>query len=139
MADSVEGQERTGRYKRRATRVQMRVPLHCRLHPIVDATIVDLSLGGAQMEHTVPVRPGGACELVIKEGGGEFRLLCRVLRSVIIRSPFAMTSHEVRYRTGLEFMNLRPPQETFLNALIRRYSGATPSKTSPDVAVIFSS
>jgi hypothetical protein len=137
VTEEVHIPAREARNKRRAPRIQIRGPLQCRLYAVMDAQIVDLSVGGAQMEHLVPIRPGGSCELVLREEREELRLACRALRSVIVHGKGATAAREIRYRTGLEFIGITPPQQTFLDALIRRHRGAAPLRAAPDVTVVF--
>lgn len=69
-----------------------------------EASILDISLGGALIEHSKLVRPGTLSFLTFSVDGHEVTLRCRVIRSAIYRyevQPSGERGHV--YRTGLEF------------------------------------
>lgn len=72
-----------------------------------DALILNISLGGALIEHTHVVRPGTLSTLDLDLLGDTMRLTCRVVRSVVHRQemrPYG--GRELIYHTGLEFLNV---------------------------------
>lgn len=107
--------------RRRALRIKIKAPVHGQMFAMLEARLVDLSATGALLEHTQPVRPGGACELLIEDGPGDDRLRCRIVRSTLTQPAEAEARREIRYQTGVEFVDLEPAQSTYLEALIRRH------------------
>ena len=72
-----------------------------------DALILNISLGGALIEHTQVVRPGTLSTLDLDLLGHTLMLTCRVVRSVVHRQeiqPYG--GRELIYHTGLEFLNV---------------------------------
>lgn len=76
-----------------------------------EASLLNISLGGALIEHTEVVRPGTLTTLDLPMLGRVVRVQCRVTRSVFARQEkqpdgeFAMI-----YHSGLQFLDL--PEET---------------------------
>ncbi len=117
MADGV-GQER-----RRGHRIKIRASVNSRVFAMLDARLLDLSATGALLEHVEPVRPGGACEVLIGDNAEDHRLRCRIVRSTLTQADRPAAAREIRYQTGVEFVDLRPAQGKFLEGLIRRHGG----------------
>ena len=113
--------EGSGQERRRGPRIQIKASVHSQVFAMLEARLVDLSAGGALLEHVEPVRPGGACELVIEDNPEDMRLRCRIVRSTLTQPAQAEASREIRYHTGVEFVDLKPDQSAFLEVLIRRY------------------
>ena len=111
-----------GQDRRWGLRIKIRASVHSQVFAMLEARLVDLSAGGALLEHLEPVRPGGACELVIEDTPEDVRLRCRIVRSSLTQPAQAEANREIRYTTGVEFVDLNPAQSEFLEALIRRHS-----------------
>ena len=82
-----------------------------RVAVVWDAVLLNLSLGGALIEHANVVRPGTPSSLELELQGKKIRLRCRVARSVadrIEKQPDG--ERELVYRTGLQFVE--PSDET---------------------------
>ncbi len=78
-----------------------------RITAIYEATLINMSLGGALIEHMHLVRPGTISFLTLLMLGREVTLNCRVVRSVVDRTEVqADGEHELVYRTALEFQGL---------------------------------
>lgn len=84
-----------------------------RITPFHSATfqpvsLVDISIGGALIEHSNMVGPGTLAFLTFLihlVHGGEAGLMCRVVRSVVHRYDVDPTGkRDLIYRTGLEFL-----------------------------------
>ncbi|MFQ5990630.1 MAG: PilZ domain-containing protein [Candidatus Methylomirabilales bacterium] len=72
-----------------------------------DALILNISLGGALIEHSHVVRPGTISTLDLDFGGDTLRLDCRVVRSVVHREevlPYG--GRDLVYHTGLAFIDV---------------------------------
>ena len=79
--------------------------------PLYEAALLNISLGGALMEHTEAVRPGTISPLDLDLPMKRVGLRCRVVRSVVHRSEVQPDGgRELIYHTGLEFLD--PSNET---------------------------
>ena len=88
-----------------------------------EATLVNLSLGGALVEHSSMVRPGSMSQLMLPFGQEEILVTCRVVRSHLSRREARGKESVLIYQTGLEFLNA--PSET-LAALEELIAAARP-------------
>jgi hypothetical protein len=81
------------------------------VNAVHDVALMDISLGGALVEHTQVVQPGITFDLSLALRGNKMRLKCRVVRSLVHRSEVQRDGQrKLIYRTGVEF--LQPTQET---------------------------
>ena len=108
--------------RRRAPRVRIQAGVPSRMYSAVEARLLELSVVGALLEHTEPVRPGYSCEMVIEGNLEEPPLQCRIVRSVLTRQAQGGRGSEVCYHSGVEFVGPTPAQATLLEVLIRRNS-----------------
>ena len=97
-----------------------------------EATLVNLSLGGALVEHSSMVRPGSMSQLILPHGTGEIRITCRVVRSALARRETRGGASVVIYQTGLEFLNASPEALAVAEELIAasRAGGGAPGPTT---------
>lgn len=89
-----------------------------------DASLVDISLGGALIEHAQVVRPGTLSSLDLELQGKKLRVKCRVARSIVNRIEGQPDGEQALiYHTGLEF--LEPSEETrqLINDYIQSITG----------------
>jgi hypothetical protein len=104
--------------QRRGARVRLRLPVPVQLH-LWDASLVDISLSGALLEHTARVRPGEVYRLAFRVEGRPVQLLARAFRSFISRLvPVGKGEGQVVYRTGMEFVG----GENSMAALVSTHS-----------------
>lgn len=76
-----------------------------RVAVVWDAVLLNLSLGGALIEHANVVRPGTPSSLELELQGKKIRLRCRVARSVADRIEVQPDGErELMYHTGLQFV-----------------------------------
>ncbi len=100
------GEQRKGDKQRRYIRWAVEEHAVGRITAIYEATLINISLGGALIEHTHLVRPGTISFLTLRIHGQEVNPRCRVVRSVIHRTEVqADGEHELVYQTGLEFLD----------------------------------
>lgn len=119
--------------KRRFPRFTVLGKVEGKIVATLEATLVNLSLGGALIEHSSMVRPGSLSQLVLPTGTGDLRIACRVVRSSLSRRESRGNETVVVYQTGLEFVN--PPSDT-LAALERVLALAHPGGgTSGEITV----
>ena len=83
-----------------------------------EAEVLDLSMGGALVEHRGTFRVGGSCFLDLPTAGMLVSIRCRVVYSGESRREPEGTLY---YRTGVEFLDLTFEAERALGALIRSY------------------
>jgi hypothetical protein len=104
--------------QRRGTRVLMQDPAPIQLH-LRAADLLDISLSGAFVEHTVGVRVGEVYRLFFPVEGVEVEVLARAVRSFVSRvAPVAGGEGRIVYRTGLEFIELKESMAKTLSAYI---------------------
>jgi hypothetical protein len=78
-----------------------------RVTAVYEASLVDISTGGALIEHAHIVRPGTMSYLILKLKGRDVSVQCRVVRSVVHRPEMDAEGEQVLvYRTGLEYVDL---------------------------------
>ncbi len=84
-----------------------------RVTTVYDAHILNISLGGALIEHAHVVRPGSTSSLDLDLQGKRLSMRCRVARSVVHRMELQPDGEQALiYHTGLEFIDA--PKETRL-------------------------
>lgn len=84
------------------------------------ASLQNISLTGALIEHSHPVRPGILSDLILKLHGKDVSVRCRVVRSVVHRRELLPTGdRESKYQTGLEFVNLSDETRQAISEYIR--------------------
>lgn len=96
---------------------------------------MDLSITGARIEHGELLRPGSACAFQLPPAIGALVLTVRVVHSAVIgatQSPDG--ERELRYQSGLAFVNVTPEQRTTLEEVVKRL---TPGGGVGDVRLIF--
>lgn len=97
-----------------------------RLTTAYTASLINISLGGALVEHPDIVRPGTISYMDITLLGREVKVRCRVTRSVVHEAKvLASGERELIYHTGLEFLD--PPRETL--DLITQYIESLETET----------
>ncbi len=76
-----------------------------RIAAAYEASLLNISLGGALIEHVHMVRPGTVTSLVLNMHGKAAKLSCRVARSMVSRVEAQPDGErDVIYHTGLEFL-----------------------------------
>jgi DNA-binding response OmpR family regulator len=109
------------RERRRATRVRMRAEAPAQLH-LMEVTLVDLSLSGALVEHTEPVRPGEIYRLSFPVNGQEVHVLARAVRAFAShRVTVAGGERKVVYRTGMEFVGVDKSSGDAIATYVNRF------------------
>ncbi|MFQ5931213.1 MAG: PilZ domain-containing protein [Nitrospiraceae bacterium] len=102
------GEER--RESRQYPRVVVGTKIKGQTHGIERGSVLNLSVGGALIEHAKIVRPGTILSLVLNLQRRETRVRCRVVWSAAHRAELQPNGQEeLIYRTGVEFVG--PPIE----------------------------
>ena len=79
--------------------------LAARITPIHEAILINISRGGALVEHSDPVPPGTISSLTLMLHEQEVGMKCRVVRTAAHQNKVvANGDRELIYRTGLEFL-----------------------------------
>jgi hypothetical protein len=96
----------TGGGRRRYRRWNIRGGLSGWIDAAHEAAFVNISLGGALIEHANMIRPGSTAFLTVAFQGQEAGLKCRVVRSEVYRYGVRPTQERhLIYRSGLEFVD----------------------------------
>lgn len=103
-----------------------------------EATLLNLSLGGALIEHPSMVRPGSLSHLLIPTAKGDIQIHCRVARSSLVRQEQRGNETMVIYQTGLEFRNPSPEVLAALEEVIAasQPGGGTPGETTVTILLM---
>ena len=105
------------------SRIGMTRPVPVRARTTQEVTLLDLSLGGARIEHLTLLRPGSSCSLEFPPAFGALVLTARVVRSAVVGIEQGSTrGRNLRYESGLAFVNPTPDQRTVLTQLLERLS-----------------
>ena len=87
--------------RRRAARVRMRDKSPAQLQ-LRDVNLIDISLSGALVEHTEPVRPGEIYRFSFPVEGHQVQVLARAMRAFAShRVTVAAGERQIVYRTGM--------------------------------------
>ena len=106
--------------QRRGARVPVRQGAAAKLH-LWDVTLIDLSLSGTLIEHTVRVRVGDSYHLSFQVDGLHVRVKARAVRSFAShRVPVAGGERQIVYRTGLEFADVTADTAKSVSAYLDR-------------------
>lgn len=98
------------RKNRRYPRVAVGTKIKGQTHGIERGSVLNLSVGGALIEHAKIVRPGTILSLVLNLRRRETPVRCRVVWSAAHRTERQPNGEEeLIYRTGVEFVG--PPVE----------------------------
>ena len=95
-----------------------------RIAPNHTASFLNISQGGALIEHLHPVRPESLMFLTILVNEREVRLKCRVVRSEVQSYEVWPTGKKEHvYRTGLEFLGLSENSQGLISEYINSLRG----------------
>jgi c-di-GMP-binding flagellar brake protein YcgR len=106
-----------------------------RIAPNHKASLLDISHGGALIEHTNLIRPGTISSLTLSASKQEINLRCRVVRSLVYRHAVWPTGEQDHvYRTGLEFLALSEDSQQLIDEyieILRRKQPDTKDEAQP--------
>ena len=109
--------------RRRRLRVPVPEQLQVSLALWGGIRVLDLSETGALIEHVEPLVLGAACLLALRLGGAELRLPARVVWSQVHSLTPTPRSEEVRYRSGLEFIEIPAGAKAQIGRFLASLSG----------------
>jgi DNA-binding response OmpR family regulator len=115
-----------GNERRCAKRVRLRERAEAQLQ-LRDVTLVDLSVSGALVEHTEPVRPGEIYRLSLAMQNQKVQILARAMRVFAShRVTTAAGERQVVYRTGMEFVGVKKETADLISTHIDSLLGQSP-------------
>lgn len=95
-----------------------------RIAPNHRVSLLDISQGGALIEHSHLFRAGTLLFMTVFLGNQDVGLKCRVVRSLVYRYEVRPTGeHDHFYRTGLEFLNVSDDSRHLMDEYIDLLSG----------------
>lgn len=90
--------------------------------PPAEADVINLSMGGALVEHQGALRVGSQCTLTLRVPEATVRIKCHVAHSRADHRASGPSGEGLLfYRTGLQFLELSPEAEHVMAAVIRSY------------------
>lgn len=106
--------------QRRHARLTFQEPVSGGILTSHDVHILDLSLGGARLEHTITLRPGDTCHLRVPLKPQMVTLMGHVVwsRAVGRAADRSDGTTGLLYQSGLEFAALAGEARTLLNAFL---------------------
>jgi len=105
--------------KRRHARLTFKEPIYDLLAASREVRFLDLSLGGARIEHTNILRPGSMCELRVPLRNRRVTLLCQVVWSTAVgRAEGETRGTGLLFHSGLQFASLASDAQTLLAAFL---------------------
>ena len=87
----------------------------------VDARLIDLSQIGARIEHDDLLRPGSFCTFQFPPAIGSTVVSTRVVHSAVVgATPLHDGDSQLRYQSGVAFVNVTPEQQATLQEILER-------------------
>ncbi len=94
--------------------------------------ILDLSLGGARLEHAIVLRPGTSCSLRLRLAASVLTVNCRVVWSKVVgREAKGPGGPGLTYHSGVQFDTLSREAKAVLAAFLGTTGLAPPDGSSP--------
>lgn len=107
--------------KRRHARLTFAQPVQELLTATHEVRILDLSIGGARVEHTNILRPGGMCHLRLPLRNYRATLLCHVVWSKAVgRAEGETRGTGLLFHSGLQFTSVSSDAHALLSAYLDR-------------------
>jgi PilZ domain-containing protein len=104
-----------GTGKRRYARLTFKEPVTDQITATYEVRILDLSLGGARVEHTTILRPGSTCHLRLPLTRQGITVVCEIVWSQAVgRAAGEQRGTGLLFQSGLEFGALSPEVQTLL-------------------------
>ena len=107
--------------RRASPRVPVSGYVGARARATSDVRLIDLSLSGARIEHGDLLRPGSTCTFQLPPAVGSVIVSTRVVHSAVIgATPMPDGDRQLRYRSGLAFVNITSEQQAALAEVVKR-------------------
>lgn len=105
--------------RRRYARLTYREPVSGAVTSSHDVHVLDLSLGGARVEHTIILRPGSSCYLRLPLDHRALTVNCRVIWSkAVARANGEQGGTGLLFQSGVQFSSLSGEAEAMLQAYL---------------------
>lgn len=109
------------RSKRRYSRVTLPQPIGADVTARYEVRIMDLSLGGARLEHTTILRPGDRCYLRFQLTEQMMTITSKIVWSNVVGRAEGMGS-ALLFQTGLAFEGMPEATSTIVSDFLRAQS-----------------
>jgi hypothetical protein len=117
-------------HQRRHARLTFKEPVADQITATHDVQILDISVGGARVEHSMILRPGATCHLRLPLAHNAITVICHVVWSRAVgRADGGRGSTGLLFHTGLEFAGMAPDARAILTAFLE--SQGTPPDDQP--------
>ncbi len=128
ITNPLAGSRRHGE-RRGAERVRLKEAVEVRLSWHGPLRALDISATGLLVEHSAPFTPGSVCDVQLCRTGRTIRL-----RGQVVRSSWAAgedgSVKGIRYRTGVQFLEIPQGMFGFLPELSKRHESSRPTSST---------
>ena len=105
--------------RRQHARLTFSEPVSAAVTSSHDVNILDLSLGGARVEHTIILRPGSSCYIRVPIRQRVLTVNCRIVWSKAISRTGGETGESgLLYHSGVQFGSMAQDTRTMLMAYL---------------------
>lgn len=105
--------------RRKHARITFSEPVTGAVTSSHDVHILDLSLGGARVEHTIILRPGNSCYLRLPLDERSLTVNCRIMWSRAVgRTPGEQSGTGLLFQSGVQFGSLSREAQATLEAYL---------------------
>ena len=105
--------------RRCVRRITVVTHIPARAHGTIPVRLVDISLGGARIEHLSQLRPGLPCALELPPPAGPLSLVTHVVRSSVVSNRRRVRGDRpFRYESGLAFAEVTAEQQAGLTRIL---------------------
>jgi hypothetical protein len=110
-----------GAERRKAPRIPVAGHLGARARATLNVRVLDLSAGGARIEHTDLLRPGATYAFELPPALGSLTITVRIVHSAVVGTePTPEGERNLRYQSGLAFVGITSDQQSALAAILER-------------------
>ena len=120
--------------QRQTPRIVIPGRLDARAHATLPVRLLDLSTGGARIEHVNLLRPGSPCRLELPPALGAPTISAQVVWSRVLGvEPSPDGERRIRYQSGLTFLSLTAERQAALTRLLEQLTsgGSQESRQEP--------
>ena len=121
-------------HRRRYSRLTFQEPLRDQVTASRNVQILDLSQGGARIEHTIILRPGSTCHLRLPLKRQRLTVVCQVVwsRAVGYADGGDTQGRGLLFQSGLEFGKMAPETEKLLATYLEAEGTPTPDQAGDE-------
>jgi len=116
--------------QRQTPRIVIPGRLDARAHATLPVRLLDLSTGGARIEHLNLLRPGSPCRIELPPALGAPTVSARVVWSRVLGTePSPDGERRIRYQSGLAFVGVTAEQQSALTRLLEQLTSGGPQES----------